>query len=144
MPHSSSSSRAPSRSSSKFPVAPPYAVAPFRPPYGSPPATTGSTLKDSLVSGVGSGIGIGIGTRLVSGLFGAPVVAVEKVQTAVNSVAEKTVPNLQQCQQNAFDSIEKSLCYTLLSNEPRHYEFKQCMETSENQIHMCKEFLPKE
>lgn len=157
MPRSSSSSR-PSSSSSyrpRMPVAPPYAVAPYRPPYGAitptPSTSTGSMLKDSLVSGVGSGVGFGIGSRIVSGLFGAPVVAVEKVgsavaetKTAVNTFAQNTIPNLQQCQQNAFDATEKTFCYTLLSNDPRVHEFKQCMETSDNQIHMCKEFLPKD
>lgn len=123
----------------------PSSLSPYQPP------STGQMLKESLVSGVGSGIGFGIGSRVVSGLFGAPVVAVEKVgtavaetKTAVNTFAQKTVPNLQQCQHNAFDASEKSLCYALLSNEPRVHEFKQCMETSDNQIHMCKEFLPKD
>ena len=154
MPRSSSSSRSPSRTPqrSNFPVAPPYAVSPFRAPYGGmAPPTTGQTLKDSLVSGVGSGIGFGIGSRVVSSLFGAPVVAVEKVGTAVaetksaaNTFATTTIPALQQCQQNSFDASEKSFCYALLSTEPRVQEFKQCMESSDNQIHICKEFLPKE
>lgn len=149
MPRSSTSSRS---SSSHVPfrptTAPPKSSSyPFHPPT----PTTGQMLKESMVSGVGSGIGFGVGSRIVSGLFGAPVVAVEKVgsavtetKTAVNTFAQTTVPNLQQCQHNAFDPAEKSLCYALLSSEPRHHEFKQCMETSENQIHMCKEFLPKE
>jgi hypothetical protein len=150
MPRSSSSSRS---SSSKIHVAPPYTVAPYRAPYGSiaPTPSTGPTFKESLVSGVGSGIGFGVGSRIVSGLFGAPVVAVEKVgsavsetKSAVNTFAQTTIPNLQQCKQNAIQDLEKPLCYTLLSNDPRHHEFKQCMETSDNQIHMCKEFLPKE
>ena len=151
MPRSSNSSRT---SSSRIAVAPPYAVAPFRAPYGAiahpPTPSTGQTFKDSIVSGVGSGIGFGVGSRIVSGLFGAPVVAVEKMETAVsetktvvNTFAQSTLPNLQQCQQNAIEDLEKPLCYALLINEPRHHEFKQCMETSENQIHMCKEFLPK-
>lgn len=113
------------------------------------PSTTAHTLKDSLVSGVGSGIGFGIGSRIVSGLFGAPVVAVEKVgasiaepSSALKTFSQTTVPNLQQCYQHALDASEKPLCYALLSNEPRLHEFKQCMESSENQIHMCKEFLP--
>ena len=150
MPRSSSPNRS---SRTSFPVAPPYAVSPFRPSNGGvvAPPTTGQTLKDSLVSGVGSGIGLGIGTRIVSGLFGAPVVAVEKVGTAVsetksavNTFIQTNAPNIQQCQHNALETSEKSLCYALLSMEPRLHEFKQCMETSDNQIHMCKEFLPKE
>lgn len=151
MPRSSSSSRSSStRSHVPAPshVTPPMQSYPFRP---TNPPTTGQMLKESIVSGVGSGIGFGVGSRIVSGLFGAPVVAVEKVgsavtetKSAVTTFAQTTVPNLQQCQHNAFEPSEKSLCYTLLSNEPRHHEFKQCMETSDNQIHMCKEFLPKE
>lgn len=144
---SSSSSRPFSQTSMKPPalLRNPSSVSPYTPP------TTGTTLKESLVSGVGSGIGFGIGSRIVSGIFGAPVVAVEKVEASIsetksvaNSFAQTTVPNLQQCYKNAFDVSEKPLCYALLSNESRHHEFKECMETSENQIHMCKEFLPKE
>lgn len=118
-------------------------------PYNPPAASTG--FKESIVSGVGSGLGFGIGSRIVSSMFGAPVVAIEKVGTAVaetksavNSFTQTTIPNLQQCQENAFDLTEKPYCYALLSHEPRYHEFKQCMETSENHIHMCKEFLPKE
>jgi hypothetical protein len=85
------------------------------------PSTTAQTLKDSLVSGVGSGIGFGIGSRLMSGLFGAPMLAVAETKSAVIGA-----PNLQQCYQNALELSEKPLCYALLSNEPRHHEFKQC------------------
>jgi hypothetical protein len=108
-------------------------------PMARTPSTTAQTLKDSLVSGVGSGIGFGIGSRLMSGLFGAPMLAVAETKSAVIGA-----PNLQQCYQNALELSEKPLCYALLSNEPRHHEFKQCMEASDNQIHMCKEFLPNE
>jgi hypothetical protein len=148
MPRSYNSSR-PSTSLARVPAK----AAPFHSSSPLPPSSpsTGQMLKESLVSGVGSGIGFGVGSRLVSGLFGAPVVAVEKVGTAVaetksavNTFAQTTIPNLQQCQQNAFDATDKSFCYVLLSKDPRHHEFKQCMETSDNQIHMCKEFLPKE
>jgi len=133
MPRSSQSSS--SRVPAKVPVAPVHTLTPSTP-------STGQVIKESLVSGVGSGIGFGIGSRLVSGIFGAPVIA--ETKSAVNTFAQTTIPTLQQCQQNAFDPTEKSLCYALLSKEPRHHEFKQCMESSDNQIHVCKEFLPKE
>ena len=83
MPRSSTSSRSSSTSRpslpSKVSVAPPMQPYPFRPTN----PTTGQMLKESIVSGVGSGIGFGVGSRIVSGLFGAPVVAVEKVGSAV-------------------------------------------------------------
>jgi hypothetical protein len=139
MPRSSHSSS--SRVPAKVPVAPVHTSTPSAP-------STGQIIKESIVSGVGSGIGFGIGSRLVSGMFGAPVVslgtAVTETKSAVNTFAQTTIPNLQQCQQNAFDATEKTFCYALLSKEPRHHEFKQCMETSDNQVHVCKEFLPKE
>lgn len=138
MPRSSSSSRSPSSSLSRVPV---YSHA--KAPVNTYPASsTGQMLKDSLVSGVGSGIGFGIGSRLMSGVFGAPVIAVAETKSAVNT--QTTIPSLQQCQENAFNVEDKSFCYALLSKDPRHHEFKQCMETSDNQIHICKEFLPKE
>ena len=133
MPRSSSSSHRLNKSS----------VVPYKhkQPVSIASPSTGQTLKDSLVSGVGSGIGFGMGSRIVSGLFGAPVIAVET--EAKNTVTRQTTVALQQCQQNTVDVDvgEKPLCYALLSNDPKHTEFKQCMQASENQIHMCKEFL---
>ena len=147
MPRSSSSSS--SSSSRSTPNRLPSRAPPLAPMRSVAAPSTAHTLKDSLVSGVGSGIGFGLGSRIVSGIFGAPVVAVEKVgasiaepTSALKTFSQTTVPNLQQCYQHALDASEKPLCYALLSNEPRLYEFKQCMESSENQIHMCKEFLP--
>lgn len=111
-------------------------------PYSAP--SSGQTLKDSLVSGVGSGIGFGIGNRLVSSLFGAsaPVSTISQVGSSQSPTVSTSIPNLQQCYQNALDASDKPLCYALLSKESNHYQFKQCMESSENQIHLCKEFLP--
>jgi len=68
--------------------------------------------------------------------------AVADTKSAVNT--QMTIPSLQQCQENAFDVGDKSFCYALLSKDPRHHEFNQCMEAYDNQIHICKEFLPKE
>ncbi len=152
MPRSSRSSRPSSssfHSSTKIPVAPPYTVAPYRPPYGAvahPPApSTGQTLKESLVSGVGSGIGFGVGSRIVSGLFGPPTVNVGTTAPPVVPSAPSPpihLPAFQQCQQNAIESHEKPLCMKLFNTDISYAEFKHCMEGTDNQIHICKEFLP--
>ncbi len=105
-------------------------------------------LKESIVSGVGSGVGFSLGSRLVSGIFGAPTVNVASSTNpaAVPSVipsAPAQLPAFQQCNQNAFDAGEKLLCVRLYNTDASYTEFKQCMESSDNQIHACKEFLPK-
>ncbi len=139
MPRSSSrSSPTPSRS---FHAPSNRSVAPFQNPYSSvapiPKApTTGQLLKESVVSGVGSGIGFGIGSRMITGLFGAPTVNVAQAPPS-------QPPAFQQCQQNAIESYEKPLCMKLFATDVSYTEFKQCMESSDNQIHVCKEFLPK-
>jgi len=146
MPRSSSSkssmstSRS-SRSPASYSVAPPYTIAPFRTPYTPPAPTTGQMLKDSVVSGVGTGIGFSLGSRMISGLFGAPSVNVASNATAAPTPQHP--PAFQQCQQNAIEPAEKLLCMKLFNTDSVHMEFKQCMESSDNQIHVCKEFLPK-
>lgn len=152
MPRSSSSSN-PRSSSRSFHAPSNQSVMPFRNPYSAvapQPPTTGQMLKESIVSGVGSGVGFSLGSRLVSGLFGAPTVNVASSTnpaalpsaTAVPS-APAQLPAFQQCTQNAFDAGEKLLCVRLYNTDASYAEFKQCMETSDNQIHACKEFLPK-
>jgi hypothetical protein len=101
-------------------------------------------LKESIVSGVGSGVGFSLGSRLVSGIFGAPTVNVaSSTNPAGIPSAPAQLPAFQQCNQNAFDAGEKLLCVRLYNTDASYAEFKQCMETSDNQIHACKEFLPK-
>lgn len=142
MPRSSTSSRSSStyRPPAKIPVAPPYAVAPFRP---TNPPTTGQMLKEGITSGIGSGIGFGIGTSISRALFGstaAPMVSAAPPAIPAIPTPPVNVSDFQQCQHNAFDASEKMLCMYLYMP---YTEFKQCMKTSDNQIHMCKEFLPK-
>lgn len=146
MPRSSSkSSMSTSRSSRSYhppvsySVAPPYTVAPFRPPHAPPAPTTGQMLKESVVSGVGTGVGFSLGSRMISGLFGAPTVNVTNPSA---TTAQSQPPAFQQCQHNAIEPQEKLLCVRLFNTDAAYMEFKQCMESSDNQIHVCKEFLP--
>jgi hypothetical protein len=122
-------------------------MAPFRPPSIPATPTTGQTLKESIVSGVGSGVGFSLGSRLVSGLFGAPTVNVTGQPSPPPVPAPPAVPThlpaFQQCQHNVIEPSEKLLCMKLFNTDISYTEFKQCMETSDNQIHLCKEFLPK-
>jgi hypothetical protein len=142
MSSSSRSFHAPSNRS----VATPYTVAPFRPSSTPPAPTTGQTLKESIVSGVGSGVGFSLGSRLVSGLFGAPTLNVAQAAPPSPPPPISTpthLPAFQQCQHNVIEPPEKLLCMKLFNTDVSYTEFKQCMETSDNQIHVCKEFLPK-
>ncbi len=148
MPRSSSSSSMKSSPSRSFHAPSSKAVVPYRPsisavaPMPSPPMytppTTGQILKESIVSGVG----MGIGTRIASAIFGPPTVNMNQVAPAPTSIPLPTQnPAFQQCQQNATPE-DKPLCMRLYNTELSYNEFKQCMESSGNQIHMCKDYLP--
>lgn len=143
MPRSSGMKSAPSSSRHspvKIPVPPPYAVGPFRP--ASP--STGQMLKESITSGIGSGIGFSIGNRLTQSIFGSSTATATAITTPTSLPSPpQNISEFQQCQHNAFDGNEKLLCMNLYSSDASYTEFKQCMKSSDNQIHMCKEFLSK-
>jgi hypothetical protein len=136
----------------------PRAVAPFRPtvptvshsplqPY-SPP-TTGQILKESVVSGVGAGVGMNIANRMMTSIFGAPQVAVTQTQQTPTPGLYGN-PNaypeaLTQCMEHmATEKEELPLCLFLMKRDRQYDEFHQCMQSSQNQIHLCKDFLPKQ
>lgn len=164
MPRSQSSSSS-SSSKSSFPVfrPPQRPVFQQRPPvlapvpmYNHKPPTTGQVLKDSLTSGIGSGIGFSLGNRLMSNFFGSSSSSSTvspgsappgSIGASINPASAKEFTemkdNMQQCLEHMVEQKEElPLCFFLMKTDPQFLEFQQCMKTSGNQIHMCKEFLP--
>lgn len=141
--------------------------APFRPtvptvshssvqPYQAP--TTGQILKESMISGVGAGVGMNIANRMMTSILGPPQIAVNQTQqqpqpqsqSQQQHVAPYGNPQayneaLTQCMEHmATEKEELPLCLFLMKRDRQYDEFHQCMQSSQNQIHLCKDFLPKQ
>ena len=149
---SSSSQKSPSHYRPVFPGRPPVPMPMQKPLAPMPmyrPPTTGQVLKESLTSGLGSGIGFSLGNRLMSNLFGStqpPAANPSQTPAAPIAVSKELLEmkdNMQQCLEHMVEQKEElPLCFFLMKTDPQFLEFQQCMKTSGNQIHLCKEFLP--
>lgn len=155
MPRSSSShSSSKPMVSSRYPVQSPLSsVKPFHsttpPPVHLPSPTTGQLIKESIVSGVGSGIGFSAGTRMMNSIFGPTSLVGSSPPQAQQppSLPSQTQASMQKCvEQMALHSSREDLplCFHLLKEDMQYREFQQCMKTSENNMNLCRDFLPRE
>jgi hypothetical protein len=120
---------------------------PSNPPIVHVPATptTGQIIKESIVSGVGSGIGFSAGTRIMNSIFGPtiPYHQPPPPPPPQNTPTAELSKAMEKCLEHSASMREEiPLCLNLFKTEQKYREFQQCMQTSDNNVQLCRDFLP--
>jgi hypothetical protein len=119
---------------------------PTNPPMVHVPTapTTGQIIKESIVSGVGSGIGFSAGTRIMNSIFG-PAIPYHQPPPPPpqNAPSAELSKAMEKCLEHSASMREEiPLCLNLFKTELKYREFQQCMQTSDNNVQLCRDFLP--